>query len=361
MIGLIKVAHGNFELELREMPLREPGEGEVVVRVRYAGICGTDLHIARDEFPSLPPVILGHEFTGTVERLGSGVDEGWLGSRIVGEPHAKACHVCHLCRRGHPELCATKRSPGWGIDGAFAPRVVVPAWLLHRVPEGLPDEVAVLAEPTAVVMTALRRASFAAGDSVLVVGPGPVGAITALVCRAAGASDVMVAGRASNAARLSLLAELGFTVLADGIPDAVRARTGGRGADLVVECTGSGSGIAIAIDATKRRGRMAALGLSGKATAEVPWDLATSRALDVAFSMSSNYQAWDPGLVMLGRVAADAARLPTVFPLVEWKRAFEAMEARTVLKAVLDPWAAGTAGEAASAEGAGTAEDRAGR
>jgi L-iditol 2-dehydrogenase len=355
MIGLVKVAHGNYELKLRDMPLREPGEGEVVIRVRYAGVCGTDLHIARDEFPSWPPVILGHEFTGTVERLGPGANQAWLGRRVVCEPHAGACGVCHLCRRGHPELCASKRSPGWGIDGAFAPRIVAPDWLLHPVPEGLPDEVAVLAEPTAVVVTALRRAAFAAGDSVLVVGPGPVGAITALVCRAAGASEVMVAGRASNAARLALLAELGFTVLADGVADAVRARTGGRGADLVVECTGSASGIALAIDAAKRRGRMAALGLSGKPTAEVPWDLATSRALHVAFSMSSNYQAWDPGLVMLARVAEEAARLPTIFALAEWKRAFDAIEARTVLKAVLDPWAADTA------EVAGPAEDGTGR
>jgi L-iditol 2-dehydrogenase len=192
-----------------------------------------------------------------------------------------------------------------------------------------------------------------------------VGAITALACRAAGASEVMVAGRASNVARLALLAELGFAVLTDGIADAVRARTGGRGADLVVECTGSASGVAVAVDAARRRGRMAAVGLSGKAATEVPWDLATSRALDVAFSMSSNYEAWDPGLVMLNRVAADAARLPTVFPLTEWKRAFEAIEARTVFKAVLDPWAAGTAeeavGEAGTAGETGRAQARGGR
>jgi len=337
MIGLVKVAHGNYELELREVALREPGEGEVVVRVRYAGICGTDIHIARDEFPSWPPVVMGHEFTGTVERVGPGVDAALVGRRIVCEPHASACHVCHLCRRGYPELCASKRSPGWGVNGAFASHIVVPAWLLHALPDGVPDEAAVLAEPMAVVMTALRRASLAAGDFVLVVGPGPAGTLAALACRAAGAADVIVAGRPSSAARLALLSGMGFTTLTDGVPEAVRDRTSGRGADLVVECSGSADGIATAIDAARRRGRIASIGLSGLPSLQVPWDLATSRALDVAFSMSSNYEAWEAAMPILARIALDAARLPTIYPLSAWRDAFEALESRTVVKAVLDP------------------------
>lgn len=339
MIGLIKVAHANFELELRDIALREPGEGEAVVRVRYAGICGTDVHIARDEFPSWPPVILGHEFTGTVERLGAGVDPDLAGRRIVCEPHASACHVCHLCRRGHPELCASKRSPGWGMNGAFASHVVVPAWLLHPLPAGIPDEVAVLAEPMAVVMTALRRASLAAGDFVLVIGPGPVGALAALACRAAGASNVVVAGRTSSPARLGLLADMGFPTLSGDVPDAIRGMTSGRGADLVVECSGSAQGVAIGIDAARQTGRMASIGLCGQPTLEVPWDLATSRALDVAFSMSSSFEGWEAAIPILARVAADAARLPTIFPLASWREAFAALQSRSVVKAVLDPTA----------------------
>ena len=337
MIGLVKVARGNTELELRDVTLREPGEGEVVVRVRYAGICGTDVHIAQDEFPSWPPVVLGHEFTGTVEQAGPGADAALVGRRVVCEPHASACHVCYLCRRGHPELCASKRSPGWGVNGAFASHVVVPAWLLHTLPDGVPDVVAVLAEPMAVVMTALRRASLAAGDFVLVVGPGPVGALAALACRAAGAADVVVAGRSGSSARLGLLSDLGFVTLAGGVAEAVRDWTSGRGADLVVECSGSAEGIATAIDAARRRGRIASIGLSGGPTLEVPWDLATSRALDVAFSMSSNYEAWEPGLTILSRVAYEAARLPTVYPLASWRDAFQRLQSRTVVKAVLDP------------------------
>ena len=343
MIGLVKVAPGNTRLELREVELREPGPGEVVIRVRFAGICGTDIHIRDDHFQSYPPVILGHEFTGTVERLGDGVDPTLLGARVVVEPHAAACHVCFLCRGGNPEICASKRSPGWGIHGAFASRVVVPAWLLHRVPDHLPDEVAVLAEPMAVTITALRRVQLAAGDTVLIVGPGPVGLLAALAARASAAADVVVAGR-TEGARLETARRLGFaTTTADQAGAFLRARTDGRGADVVLEATGTGDGVAAAFDAVRRRGRIAAVGLSGLPSIDIRWDFATTRDADLAFAMSSSYAAWEPALTILTRVATDAATLPTYFPLTDWEAAFRAVADRTVVKAVIDPTQ--TAGE----------------
>jgi L-iditol 2-dehydrogenase len=337
VIGLVKVAHGNPELELRDVALGDVGPEDVVVRVRLAGICGTDIHIARDEFPSWPPVVLGHEFTGVVERTGSEIDPALIGARVVAEPHARACHECFLCRQGHPELCAQKRSPGWGMDGAFAPLVVVPAWLLHAVPDGLPDRAAVLAEPMAVVMTALRRSRLAAGDHVLVIGPGPVGLLAALAARAAGAASVTVAGRQLRG-RLDVATRLGFAVTTiDEAGATMRERTGDRGADLVVEATGSAIGVAAAVDAVRRRGRLAAIGLTGQQSISVPWDLATTRAIDVAFAMSSNYEAWEPALSILERIATKAASLVTIYPLPDWRTAFQAVSDRSVIKAVLDP------------------------
>ncbi len=345
MIGLVKVAPGNTQLELRDVDMCEPGPGEVVIRVRYAGICGTDIHIRDDHFQSYPPVILGHEFTGTVERLGDDVDQALVGARVVVEPHASACHVCFLCRGGNPEICASKRSPGWGIHGAFASHVVVPTWLLHRVPDDLSDEVAVLAEPMAVTVTALRRAHLAAGDVVLIVGPGPVGLLAALAARSSAAADVIVAGR-TDGARLETARQLGFaTTTADQAGGFLRARTNGRGADVVLEATGTGAGVAAAFDGVRRRGRIAAIGLSGLPSIDVRWDFATTRDADLAFTMSSSYDAWQPALTLLGRVAEDAATLPTYFPLADWATAFRAVEGRMVVKAVIDP--TGTSGSAA--------------
>jgi L-iditol 2-dehydrogenase len=337
VIGLVKVASGDPRLQLREVELRAPGPDEVVVRVRYTGVCGTDLHIRDDHFPSYPPVVLGHELSGTVVELGRAVDERWAGARVVCEPHAGACGVCYLCRRGHPEICARKRSPGWGIHGGFASHVVLPAWLLHEVPESLPDEVAVLAEPMAVTMTALRRGGLAAGDRVLVIGPGPVGILGALAARAAGAADVVVAGR-GDGPRSATARALGFaTTDSAAAAEFVRERTDGRGADLVLEATGTAAGVDAAFAAVRRRGRIAALGLSGLPSIEVRWDFATTRDADLSFAMSSQYEAWEPALAILERVAQEAATLTTVYALGDWSSAFAAVEHRRVIKAVIDP------------------------
>jgi L-iditol 2-dehydrogenase len=336
MMGLVKAAPGDTRLVLREVELGEPAPDEVVIQVRYTGVCGTDLHIRDDHFRSFPPVVLGHELTGRVVRVGADVDARWLDARVVCEPHARACHTCDLCRRGHVEICARKRSPGWGIHGGFAPYAVVPAWLLHRVPDDIPDEVAVLAEPMAVTMTALRRGALAAGETVLIVGTGPVGLLGALAARAA-AADVIVAAR-SEGPRLETARRLGLTTtLGPDVRATVQGRTAGRGADLVLEATGTQAGVDAALEGVRRRGRIAAIGLSGLERIEVRWDFATTTDADLAFVMSSGYDAWEPALAILRQVSAEAATLGTTYPLADWEAAFEAVERRSVVKAIIDP------------------------
>ncbi len=114
----------------------------------------TDLHIYHDEFPYWPPVILGHEFSGVVSAVGSRVTGWTMGDRVVGEPHTLACGTCFLCRTGNRQVCASKRSPGWGIDGAFAPQMRFPEpGLLHRIPRRSTYPAAALVEPLANVVT----------------------------------------------------------------------------------------------------------------------------------------------------------------------------------------------------------------
>jgi L-iditol 2-dehydrogenase len=340
MRALRKLAATDERLELLEVEEPEPGPGWVVLEVTYAGICGTDLHIAHNSFPSWPPVTLGHEFTGRVAALGTGVD-GWsVGDRVSCEPHSLACGTCHLCRRGHAELCGRKRSPGWGIDGGMATRVVVPAHLLHRVPDTVSDLAAALCEPTAIVVTALERMPVEPGATVLVFGPGTVGLLGAMVARACGAGRTVVVGRASSRARLDLARRLGLEVWDSGQVDVAgqaRRVSGGRGVDLVLESSGSAGAVAAGIDALRRRGRLCVLGMSGRPSIEVPWDLAMHRALDVAFSLSSSWSSWDGALALMARGAVDPAPLATVFPLADWPAAFAALTERTVVKALLDP------------------------
>jgi L-iditol 2-dehydrogenase len=345
--ALRKLAPADRHLELVEVDEPEPAPGWAVLEVTYAGVCGTDLHIAHNTFPSWPPVTLGHEFTGRVAAVGPGVD-GWsAGDRVVCEPHSLACGTCHLCRRGLAHLCERKRSPGWGIDGGMAARVAVPAHLLHRVPDAVSDLAAALCEPTAVAVTAAERMPVEPGSTVVVFGPGPVGLLAAMVARACGAGRVAVVGRASSRERLALAGRLGFDAWdASRLEVATEAHriTGGRGADLVLEASGSAEAVAAAISALRRRGRLCVLGMSGQPTLEVPWDLAMQRALDVSFSLSSSWSSWDGALALLASGAVDPTPLATVFPLADWPAAFVALAKRTAAKVLLDPRPTATGG-----------------
>jgi L-iditol 2-dehydrogenase len=337
--AVVKTERGPGHMALLDVPEPTARPGWVVLEVSGAGICGTDVHIVNDEHPYWPPVTLGHEFAGRIAEVGDDV-EGWsVGDRVVCEPHAGACGVCHLCRRGIMELCARKRSPGWGIDGALAPFVAVPAHLLHRVPDEVSDDAAVVCEPTAVCVSAFERMPVRTGETVVVIGPGPIGILSALIARATGADRVILLGRGSSARRLAVAAELGLEVWRsderDVVEDAGEA-TDGRGVDLVVDTSGSAPAIAAGVRMLRRRGRMCALGVTS-GDLRFPYADAMHRALDLTFSLSSSHTAWDGALSLMRTGAIDVERLVTSFPLAAWEDAFAAVAEREVVKAVLRP------------------------
>lgn len=340
MKAVVKTQRGDGHIELLEVDEPRPKPGWVVLEVTGAGICGTDIHILHDEHPYWPPVTLGHEFAGKIAEVGPEV-EGWkAGDRVVCEPHAGACGVCHLCRRGFHQLCANKRAPGWGIDGALARYVVVPAHLLHRVPEEVGDPAAAVCEPTAISVSAFERVGVEPGDTVVVLGPGPIGLISAMVARAMGADRVIVVGRSSSKHRLEVGAGLGLDAWNSNEVDVVEATqeaTRGRGVDLVVDTSGAEGAISSGVRMLRRRGRMCAVGVSGREDVRFPWDEALFGAIDLRFSFSSSYTSWDAALSFMRSGAVDVEALTTFFPLEGWEDAFRAVEGREVVKAVLKP------------------------
>ena len=206
MIGLAKLAAGEGNVDLAERPERPPGPGEVALDVHAAGVCGTDLHIWLGEYDSVPPVTMGHEVCGTVAELGEGVDDdSWArrpggGRDVLLDLRARA----RYCRAGKLSVCEQRRSIGTHVDGGFAPRLVLPARNLHRVPDGLPDAAAALSEPLACVCNSLLDpTAVQPGDDVLVIGPGAIGLIAAQVARACG-GRVTVRGTERDEARLAL-------------------------------------------------------------------------------------------------------------------------------------------------------------
>ncbi|MGH7785222.1 MAG: zinc-dependent alcohol dehydrogenase, partial [Candidatus Binatia bacterium] len=163
-------------IALREVAAPEPGPGEVVVRVRACGICGSDLHWFLGSLRP-PHVCPGHEIAGEIAALGAGV-AGWhAGDRVAVEPLV-ACGICRYCRAGQPQLCRTMQIIGQQQPGGLAELVAVPAGALFAVPAGLSWPIAALAEPTAVCVHAYRLAALPAGARVLILGAGSVGLLS---------------------------------------------------------------------------------------------------------------------------------------------------------------------------------------
>ena len=336
-----KLAPGPGNLGMRSQPVRLPGPGEVLIEVLATGICGTDLHIADDEFPSEPPVTMGHEVTGEVAVLGDGVDGAWLGARVACETYFSYCEVCDYCRDGKPNLCADRRSIGSREDGGFARWLTLPARSLWRLPDHVGIHAGALVEPLACVTRCLFDPPvISAGDTVLVVGPGTMGMLTAQAARAAGGVVTLV-GLERDRERLELAASLGFRV----------ATVGGQAGDdlgefdVVAEASGHEGGAQTAFAAVRKDGRYVQVGIFGKAIT-VPLDLVLYRELDLSSGNASTPRSWQRALQLLKARLVDLDALVTdTLPLDEWEQAFAATRAGEGTKIVLDPRMSGGKGK----------------
>ncbi len=343
MWALVKTGRGEGLVELREVPEPTPGPGEVLIEVKAASVCGSDVHIYHDRHPYWPPMVLGHEFAGVVAAVGPGVQDYRPGDRVVSETSTGACGRCFLCRTGNRQICAHKRAPGIGRDGAFAPYLVMPAELLHRIPDQLSFEEASATEPTAVAVHAVvERAAVQPGDRVVVLGPGPIGLLCLQVAQACGAQWVAVVGTARSAQRrLPVARQLGGIPIELGREDPVArvmALTDGEGADVVLETSGAPAAIALAPHLVRRMGRVCEVGVSGRPEVSFPWDLALFKGVDMRFSFSSTHRSWITALRLLaeGRVRT-APLLDVRLPLARWQEAFAAVESGQAVKALLYP------------------------
>jgi L-iditol 2-dehydrogenase len=328
--GLTKLAPGAGNAALSDRPEPTAMPGHVVLDVVAGGICGTDIHIYDGEFATLPPVTMGHEVSGVVAQLGEGVDAGWRGARVVTETYFSTCGHCRFCLAGRINLCLERRSIGSFVDGGFAPRLHVPARNLHRIPDWLDGRVAALAEPLACCCQSLLNPErVVPGDSVLVVGPGPMGLLAAQVAHAAG-GDVHVRGTPSDAERLEVATRLGFTTST--------TEDGSAGDfDVVVECSGHEAGMTFALESARRGGRYVQIGLAGKPVS-IPFDLVCFGELTVTSGNASTPPSWERALQLIGDRQVELEPLFSVaVPLTEWEQAFAATRGGAGIKYVLVP------------------------
>lgn len=337
------VWHGDGTLTAEEVPLPAVPDGWALVEVDFAGLCGTDLAILAGQHPrAQAPLIPGHELSGRVVRsTDARLREG---DRVVAEPLI-GCGDCWACTHGSPHVC--RRLGLFGIDaaGGMAQFVALPADRLHAVPAGVEPRLAALVEPLAVAVHSVANSGLAAGDTVAVFGAGPVGVLTALVARHAGAGEVIVSD--PNAWRLDVARTLGFAVVPAGSTPvaAVLERTGGEGADVTFDTAGHPAVVADATDATRVLGTIVVVGVH-KHPAEVDLrrlNFAEQRMQGVRVYTSDDMRR---AVELVAEDALGLGRLPVrVFSLEDADAAIEA--ARTGernLKVLLSPSGAGVTG-----------------
>jgi L-iditol 2-dehydrogenase len=262
------VLFGPNDFRVLDKPVPTPGPGEVLVKVAMCGTCGTDLKIQTHPFPAQPPFgefTPGHEWTGTVVQLGEGVDELQPGDRVAIEAH-KGCGRCDNCLLGMYTACLNygnhakgHRTSGLTAGGGFAEYVVHHVNALYKMPDNIAWEDAVLVTTAGTGLYGLDVAGgFVAGQSVAIIGPGPVGLMTVQLCKALGAAPVILVG--TRAARLQLGEQLGADVVINAhdqdVPATVGDLTHGLGVDLVIEASGSLAAPQQCVELVKRGGKV---------------------------------------------------------------------------------------------------------
>lgn len=263
------------DIRIDDIREKDPGPGEVRIRVSVCGICGSDLHeykagpflIPRKTHPLTGqhggPVVLGHEFSGVVDALGAGVADLATGQRVVVNP-LLYCRECYYCSRGEPLMCRKLGTLGFAADGAFADSTVVPRYGVTALPDHVDDDAGAFIEPLAVAVRAVKRARLNLGQSVVVVGAGPIGLLVAQVCRATGAAQVFVVEPMEG--RRELARRLGATVVIDpraGDPGKIVAQhTDKRRADVAIDCVGIQASFDTAVNCTGRRAVICIAGMA---------------------------------------------------------------------------------------------------
>ena len=341
MKALVKTARGPGNLEIRDMPEPSCGDRDVKIQVAACGICGTDIHIMKDEFPTNPPVIIGHEFCGTVTETGKAVTRFKPGDIVTAENVCIHCDECYMCTTGHYAICVRRGAQGLDINGAFAKYVVCSEVNVYRIPDSVSPEEGALSEPmVCAVHAVIDQTKVGVGDLVLISGPGAMGLIAAQAAIAEG-GRVILTGTSSDAQRFAVARSLGIEqtvdVLTENVAEIVSEATGGEGADVFIECSGAASAVNSGLALIKKRGRFTQVGLFGK---DVPVNLDALVVKEIALSgsMSHTRNAWKRGLALVGEGKIRLRPLVTsVYGLSDWEKGFRDFENRAGIKILVKP------------------------
>jgi threonine 3-dehydrogenase len=328
---------------MQDVPVPEVGPNDVLIRVRQASICGTDIHIfswdAWSQRTVPVPLTIGHEFMGEVAAVGSAVTGFQVGERVSAEGHI-TCGHCRNCRAGKRHLCRNTVGVGVQRPGGFAELVVVPAFNVFRVPKDIPDEVAAFFDPLGnAVHTAL--AFDLVGEDVLITGAGPIGVMAAAISKHVGARYVVVTD--VNPYRLELAKKMGATRAVDvrttTLPQVMRELGMTEGFDVGMEMSGNGEALRDMFNAMNHGGRVAILGIPSKEVS-VDFNQLIFKGLEVKGIYGREmFETWYKMVAMLQSGLDIRPVLTHRFKAEDYAKAFEVMRGGQSGKVILD-WTA---------------------
>lgn len=340
MKAIVKTKEGAGNITYKEVGIPQVGQDEVLIKVSAAGICGTDLKIHQGTYDCNPPVILGHEYSGTIEAVGAKVSHFFPGDRVVSETARKVCGRCQYCMSGNYLMCPERQSIGYGVNGAMAEYIVVREEIVHRIPDSLSMEEAALCEPAAVAFHAVfDYAEIKPFHNVVVIGPGTIGQLVAQIVKSAGAK-VILAGTSKDKYRLEIAKKLGIeTVVSDEVDfdQYIAKETGGSLADYSFDCSGAEGGIRQGIDCLKPKGILVQAGLP-KENLTIPYGKIPMKELQIKGAFGHINSSWCGVLKMLENKKISVLPLITHrYPMSDWEIAFNQAMTLESVKVLLHP------------------------
>ena len=325
------VFYGIRDLRLEDVPKPKISDNEVLIRVNASGICGTDIHIYRGEWKTNTPIILGHEFSGVIADVGRKVKGLNIGDPVVAEPNIPcgSCYYCRMSERNY--FCENLEATGVTVNGAFAEYVKIVASNVYRLPKGYNLDEAALIEPLACCVRGIDQAKIKAGDTVAIIGAGPVGLILLQLALKSGASMVIQTDMEDS--RLSIAKDLGAdhtinVTKADPV-ESIKELTGGYGVDVAIEAVGKPEAITQAMRATRRGGRLVIFGVSPE---DAVWKVRPFELYDKELTIKTSYRSPYTFQRAVKIAASGRVRLKPlishIFKLDDIHRAFEVAEKR---------------------------------
>jgi L-iditol 2-dehydrogenase len=335
------VYEGAWQMPLREIENPAPEPGEVIVAVEAVGICGSDVHgYTGSTGRRFPGIAMGHEFSGTISMIGPNISAYQVGDTVIVDP-ILTCGTCVMCQSGRSNVCLNRTMIGMHQHGAYAEAVRVPQRQLHRKPPGLSWERASLIEPLSVALHAVNQTPFLVGESVAIIGSGPIGLLTLLVARLKGAGITIVTDRSAH--RLDLARKLGADVVVNVAEQdpvaAVQAATGGRGVDAAIEAVGIAPTVQQALAITRIGGHITWIGNSAPEVSLNMQHVVTREiAIRGVYAFTSTEFDQSIGLLVSGRLNVDPL-IERVAPLADGPQLIHDLAKGTLdaVKVVLTP------------------------